>query len=104
MEHRDADDSWAFGVQVLQGAGSENVQGWYPKAFGVPDTEGALEVVYAFDGGMHGQEYLVLAPGVRIMPVHHRGADEHWSYGELLGSSSRLDDRLRAAKVTVSGG
>ena len=104
LEHRDADDSWAFGVQVLQGAGSENVQGWYPKAFGVPDTEGALEVVYAFDGGMHGQEYLVLAPGVRIMPVHHRGADEHWSYGELLGSSSRLDDRLRAAKVTVSGG
>ena len=104
LEHRDADDSWAFGVQVLQGAGSENVQGWYPRAFGVPDTEGALEVVYAFDGGMHGQEYLVLAPGVRIMPVHHRGADEHWSYGELLGSSSRLDDRLRAAQVTVSGG
>ena len=104
LEHRDADDSWAFGVQVLQGAGSENVQGWYPKAFGVPDTEGALEVVYAFDGGMHGQEYLVLALGVRIMPVHHRGADEHWSYGELLGSSSRLDDRLRAAQVTVSGG
>ena len=104
LEHRDADDSWAFGVQVLQGAGSENVQGWYPRAFGVPDTEGALEVVYAFDGGKYGQEYLVLAPGVRIMPVHHRGADEHWSYGELLGSSSRLDDRLRAAKVTVSGG
>ena len=104
LEHRDADDSWAFGVQVLQGAGSENVQGWYPRAFGVPDTEGALEVVYAFDGGKYGQEYLVLAPGVRIMPVHHRGADEHWSYGELLGSSSRLDDRLRAAQVTVSGG
>ena len=104
LEHRDADDSWAFGVQVLQGAGSENVQGWYPRAFGVPDTEGALEVVYAFDGRKYGQEYLVLAPGVRIRPVHHCGADEHWSYGELLGSSSRLDDRLRAAKVTVSGG
>ena len=104
LEHSDADDSWAFGVQVLEGSGAENVQGWYPRAFEVPDTEGALEVVYAFDGGMHGQEYLVLAPGVRIMPVHHRGADEHWSYGELLGSSSRLDDRLRAAKVTVSGG
>ena len=104
LEHRDADDSWAFGVQVLQGAGSENVQGWYPRAFGVPDTEDALEVVDAFDGGKYGQEYLVLALGVRILPVHHRGADEHWSYGELLGSSSRLDDRLRAAQVTVSGG
>ena len=104
LEHSDADESWAFGVQVLEGAGAENVQGWYPRAFGVPDTEGALEVVCAFDGGTHGQEYLVLAPGVRIMPVHHRGADEHWSYGELLGSSSRLDDRLRAAQVTVSGG
>ena len=55
LEHRDADDSWAFGVQVLQGAGSENVQGWYPRAFGVPDTEGALEVVYAFDGECTGR-------------------------------------------------
>ena len=94
LEHRDADDSWAFGVQVLQGAGSENVQGWYPRAFGVPDTEGALEVVCAFDGGTYGQEYLVLAKGVRIMPVDHREADDYWSYGELLeGAGGRTTSR-----------
>ena len=50
LEHSDADDSWAFGVQVLEGTGAENVQGWYPRTFEVPGTEGALEVVHAFNG------------------------------------------------------
>ena len=41
-DHSEEDESWAFGVQVLEGNGAENVQGWYPRAFGVSDTEGAL--------------------------------------------------------------
>ena len=98
LEHSEADGSWAFGVQVLEGTGAENVQGWYPRAFGVSDTEGVLEVVSAFDGGTHGQEYLVLAEGMRIRPVDHREADDHWAYGELLeGAEGRPTSVVQAA-------
>ena len=99
-DHSEADESWAFGVQVLEGTGAENVQGWYPRAFGVSDTEGVLEVVSAFDGGTHGQEYLVLAKGMRIRPMDHREADDHWAYGELLeGAEGRP-----TSVVQVAGG
>ena len=99
LEHRDEDNLWAFGVQVLEGTGAENVQGWYPRAFGVPDSEGALEVVSAFDGGTHGQEYLVLAKGMRIRPVDHRKTDDYWSYGELLeGAGGRTTSVMQAVE------
>ena len=98
LEHRDADDSWAFGVQVLEGTGAEYVQGWYPRAFGVPDSDDALEVVSAFDGRTYGQEYLVLAEGMRIRHVDHREADDDWSYGELLeGAEERLTSVVQTA-------
>ena len=100
VEHSDADESWAFGVQVLEGTGAEYVQGWYPRAFGVPDSDDALEVVSAFDGGTYGQEYLVLAEGMRIRPVDHREADDHWSYGELLEGAEERPTSV----VQVAGG
>ena len=99
-EHSEADASWAFGVQVLEGTGAEYVQGWYPRAFGVPDSDDAMEVVSAFDGGTYGQEYLVLAEGMRIRHVDHREADDHWSYGELLEGAEERPTSV----VQVAGG
>ena len=64
------------------------------------DTEGVLEVVSAFEGGTHGQEYLILAKGMRIKHVDHREADDHWAYGELLeGAEGRP-----TSVVQVAGG
>ena len=98
LEHSEADESWAFGVQVLEGTGAENVQGWYPRAFGVPDSDDALEVVSAFDGGTHGEEYLDLVEGMRIRQVEHSEADDQWSYGELLeGAEGRPTSVVQAA-------
>ena len=95
-----ASDVYKRQVQVLEGTGAENVQGWYPRAFGVLDTEGVLEVVSAFEGGTHDQEYLILAKGMRIKPVDHREADDHWAYGELLeGAEGRP-----TSVVQVAGG